>query len=125
MGLPNFTVVEHDLLDENWVLSSEKADEIEETPLDVQGAQYVVLFFESVEKDDNEFEVKVQFLDESGNVRAEVDQHVDSSLLSTSPASGNHYVYVTVAIASQYVDIKVEDTSAGNHNRIQGTANFN
>lgn len=116
---PTISVVDHDLIDEDWVLGSE------EGKIDVQGAQNVVLFFESAGKDDNQFEVKVLFLDKMGNVRATVDQNVDSSLLSTSPTNGNHYVFVTVSIASQYVDIRVEDVSGATTNRVTGTINFN
>lgn len=114
----------YDLDDGDWVLSAEKADVIDDPPLDVSGEDVTEMgiFVESPD-DSSSFDVLVRFLDGAGNIVAEADADVDSDLSSTAPGAKSHFVFVTVAIASRYVDIVVTDTSGG-QNRVRGTINF-
>lgn len=116
----SYTLTAVNLNEGAWLLS-EEVERLDNTAPDVQGAQEVAVAIES--SDDASFEVEVLFKDEADNVKFRVDPSIDSDLSSTSPSGGNAYVYVTVRLASRFVDVEVTNTSGGT-NKVSGSINF-
>lgn len=117
----DFDIESFDVTDKDFVLTDEKSDQISGNHPDTGGTSTMVVMIES--SDDVQFSIEVEFIKDDGTTLVTVDQYVDSDMLSTSPSNGNHYVFFTLAMASDIWDLKVVDESGGGQNNINGSIN--
>lgn len=116
----DFDITGHNLNDSVYDLSSEKSSQLDGDNPDVGGTRNLIILFES--SDDQQFEVEVEFLDENDNVLVTVDKNIDGNLQSSSPSGGNHYIYISLEVAGDRMNVKIKDPN-DRQNKIDGSIN--
>lgn len=116
----DFDIDGFDLDGGTFDLSAERSDQITGDNPDIGGSSEIGIFVES--SDDAQFNVVIEWKGPSDTTVGTVDQNVDSDLLSSSPSSGNHVVYVVAGVASDRFNVVITDETNG-PNTISGSIN--
>lgn len=118
----DFDLDAYDLNDGDFNLSEEHSDQLEGDFPDTGGAASMAVFLESA--NDRQFSISVEFKQDDGDTVVTLDKPIDSDLESTSPSDGNHFVFVTVAMASDLWNLVVTDDAGLGQNQVSGTINI-